>query len=52
MSLQKHIGFGLFFAAPVRRGRCWRAIVGDHFRRAQVGIAIWGAALVLGMAAG
>jgi hypothetical protein len=24
-------------------------VIGDHFRRAQVGIAIWGAALVLGM---
>ncbi|HKB32141.1 MAG TPA: glycosyltransferase family 39 protein [Streptosporangiaceae bacterium] len=48
-SLQKHIGFGLFFAAPLV-GAGLARIVGDHFRRAQVGIAIWGAALALGMA--
>jgi hypothetical protein len=47
-SLQKHIGFGLFFAAPCA-GVGLARIVGDHFRRAQLGIAIWGAALVLGM---
>ena len=47
-SLQKHIGFGLFFAAPCA-GLGLARIVGDHFRRAQVGIAIWGAVLVLGM---
>jgi hypothetical protein len=47
-SLQKHIGFGLFFAAPLA-GIGLARIVGDHFRRAQVGIAIWGAALVIGM---
>jgi len=47
-SLQKHIGFGLFFAAPFA-GVGLARIVGDHFRRAQVGIAIWGAALVIGM---
>jgi hypothetical protein len=47
-SLQKHIGFGLFFAAPLA-GVGLARIVGDHFRRAQVGIAIWGAALVIGM---
>ncbi len=48
VSLQKHIGFGLFFAAPMA-GLGLARIVGDHFRRAQVGIAIWGAALLLGM---
>lgn len=47
-SLQKHIGFGLFFAAPCA-GVGLARLVGDHFRRAQVGIAIWGAVLVLGM---
>ena len=47
-SLQKHIGFGLFFAAPFA-GIGLTRIIGDHFRRAQVGIAIWGAALVIGM---
>jgi 4-amino-4-deoxy-L-arabinose transferase-like glycosyltransferase len=48
ISLHKHIGFGLFFAAPMAAVGLAR-IVGDHFRRAQVGIAIWGAVLVLGM---
>lgn len=47
-SLWKHIGFGLLFAAPMA-GVGLARIVGDHFRRAQLGIAIWGAALVLGM---
>lgn len=47
-SLFKHIGFGLFFAAPLA-GAGLARITGDHFRRAQVGIAVWGAALVLGM---
>jgi hypothetical protein len=47
-ALQKHVGFGLFFAAPMA-GVGLARIIGDHFRRAQVGIAIWGAALVLGM---
>ncbi len=47
-SLQKHIGFGLFFAAPCA-GIGLARIIGDHFRRAQVGIAIWGVALVIGM---
>ena len=47
-SLWKHIGFGLFFAAPCA-GIGLTRIIGDHFRRAQVGIAIWGAALVIGM---
>jgi 4-amino-4-deoxy-L-arabinose transferase-like glycosyltransferase len=49
-SLWKHIGFGLFFAAPLA-GVGLARIVGDHFRRAQLGIAVWGAALVLGMTA-
>jgi len=47
-SLWKHIGFGLFFAAPCA-GVGLARIIGDHFRRAQIGIAIWGAALVIGM---
>jgi hypothetical protein len=48
VSFQKHIGFGLFFAAPMA-GVGFARIVGDHFRRAQVGVAIWGLVLVLGM---
>ena len=47
-SLPQHIGFGLFFAAPLA-GVGLARIVGDHFRRAQLGIAVWGAALVIGM---
>ncbi|HEY4463261.1 MAG TPA: glycosyltransferase family 39 protein [Streptosporangiaceae bacterium] len=48
VSLQKHVGFGLLFAAPIA-GVGMARIIGDHFRRAQIGIAMWGAALVLGM---
>lgn len=47
-SFQKHIGFGLFFAAPMA-GVGLARIIGDHFRRAQVGVAIWGLSLMLGM---
>ncbi len=48
ISLQKHVGFGLFFAAPMA-GLGLARLVGDHFRRPQIGIAVWSAALVLGM---
>lgn len=48
VSLQKHVGFGLLFAAPIAGVGLVR-IIGDHFRRAQIGIAIWGAALAVGM---
>jgi hypothetical protein len=48
VSLQKHIGFGLFFAAPIAGVGLVR-IMGDHFRRVQIAIAIWVAALTLGM---
>ena len=47
-SFQKHIGFGLFFAAPMA-GVGLARIVGDHFRRPQLGIGIWGFAILLGM---
>lgn len=47
-SLAKHIGFGLFFAAPMA-GLGLARLIGDHFRRAQVGVAVWGAALVFGI---
>ena len=47
VSLQKHVGFGLFFAAPIA-GVGLARLVGDHFRRAQLGILVWCAALVLG----
>jgi hypothetical protein len=49
VSLQKHIGFGLFFAAPLA-GLGLARLVGDHFRRPQVGVALWSLVLVLGMA--
>ena len=47
-SLFKHVGFGLMIAAPIA-GLGLARIIGDHFRRAQVGIAIWGASLAIGM---
>ena len=48
ISFLKHIGFGLFFAAPMA-GFGLARIMGDYFRRPQFGIAIWSMALVLGM---
>jgi hypothetical protein len=48
VSLHKHVGFGLFFAAPMA-GLGLTRLVGDHFRRSQIGIAVWSAALALGM---
>lgn len=48
VSLQKHVGFGLLFAAPIAGVGLVR-IIGDHFRRVQIGIAVWGALLALGM---
>jgi Dolichyl-phosphate-mannose-protein mannosyltransferase len=48
VSLLKHVGFGLFFAAPMA-GLGLVRLVGDHFRRPQLGIAVWCVALVLGM---
>ncbi|HEV3383149.1 MAG TPA: glycosyltransferase family 39 protein [Trebonia sp.] len=48
VSLQKHIGFGMFFAAPLAGVGLVR-IVGDHFRRPHLGIALWSAALALGI---
>lgn len=48
VSLQKHVGFGLLLAAPIV-GVGLARVVGDHFRRTQMGIAIWGAALAIGM---
>jgi 4-amino-4-deoxy-L-arabinose transferase-like glycosyltransferase len=48
VSLQKHVGFGLFFAAPIA-GLGLARIIGDHYRRVLIGIAVWTAALALGM---
>jgi Dolichyl-phosphate-mannose-protein mannosyltransferase len=47
-SLFKHVGFGLMLAAPIA-GVGLARIIGDHFRRTQIGIAIWGASLAIGM---
>jgi hypothetical protein len=47
-SLFKHVGFGLMLAAPIA-GVGLSRVIGDHFRRTQIGIAIWGVALVVGM---
>jgi hypothetical protein len=48
VSLQKHVGFGLLFAAPIA-GIGLVRIIGDHFRRTQIGIAVWAAAAALGL---
>jgi hypothetical protein len=47
-SLPKHIGFGLFLAAPIA-GVGLARLLGDHFRRAQMAVAVWGTVLALGM---
>jgi hypothetical protein len=47
LSLLKHVGFGLFFAAPLA-GLGLVRLMGDHFRRPQMGVALWCVALVLG----
>jgi hypothetical protein len=49
VSLDTHLAFGLFFAAPMA-GVGLARLVGDHFRRAQIGIVVWAVALVLGLA--
>jgi 4-amino-4-deoxy-L-arabinose transferase-like glycosyltransferase len=48
ISFLKHVGFGLFFAAPMA-GFGLARVMGDYFRRPQFGIGIWSLALVLGM---
>jgi Dolichyl-phosphate-mannose-protein mannosyltransferase len=48
VSLHKHVGFGLFFAAPMA-GLGLARLVGDHFRKPQIGITVWSAALAIGM---
>jgi hypothetical protein len=48
VSLQKHVGFGVFFAAPMAGVGIVR-LVGHHLHRPQVGLLIWAGALVLGM---
>ena len=48
VSLQKHVGFGLFFAAPLA-GYGLVRLVGPHFHRVQLGIGILVLNLALGM---
>ena len=47
-SFLEHIGFGLFFAAPMAGLGVARGL-GDHFRRPHFPVAVWSLALVLGM---
>lgn len=47
VSLHKHVGYGLFFAAPMA-GVALSRLVGAHFRRPELGIVVWVALLVLG----
>ena len=46
--IPKHIGFGLFFAAPIA-GLGLSRLLGDHFRRPHIAVGIWSLALVLGL---
>ena len=48
ISFQKHIGFGLFFAAPIA-GVGLARLLGDHFRRPHIAVGAWSLALVLGI---
>ena len=48
VSLHKHIGYGLFFAAPMAGVGITR-LVGAHFRHPQLGILVWVTLLVLGL---
>ncbi len=48
ISFQKHIGFGLFFAAPMA-GLGLARVLGDHFRRPHIAVGVWCVALVLGL---
>jgi hypothetical protein len=47
-SLNRHVGYGLLFAAPMM-GVGLARIIADHFRRIQIGIAVWIVLLVLGV---
>jgi hypothetical protein len=48
VSFEKHVGFGLFFAAPIA-GLGLARLLGDHFRRPHIAVGIWCVALVLGL---
>jgi Dolichyl-phosphate-mannose-protein mannosyltransferase len=48
VSFQKHIGFGLLFAAPMA-GYGMVRLIGNHFSRLQLGIGIWVVALAVGL---
>jgi hypothetical protein len=48
ISFQKHVGFGLFFAAPIA-GLGLARLLGDHFRRPHIAVGVWCVALVLGL---
>ena len=48
ISFQKHIGFGLFFAAPMA-GLGLARLLGDHLRRPHIAVGVWSLALVLGL---
>lgn len=46
VSLYKHVGFGLLFAAPLA-GYGMQRLIGAHYQRVQFGIALWAVALAL-----
>lgn len=47
-SLDTHLAFGLFFASPMA-GVGLASLVGEHYRRAQIAVLAWTAALILGL---
>lgn len=49
-ALRQPVGFGLLLSAPMAGVGLVR-VVGDHFRRTQIGIAVWAAVLAVGMTA-
>jgi hypothetical protein len=51
VSLHKHVGFGLLFAAPMA-GIGLTRILGEHFRRPHLGVAVWCVVAVLGLSQG
>ncbi|MGI5163560.1 ArnT family glycosyltransferase [Spirillospora sp. CA-253888] len=48
VSLHKHVGYGLLFAAPMA-GVGVSRLIGAHFRHPQLGILVWTVLLVMGM---
>ncbi|HEY3870213.1 MAG TPA: glycosyltransferase family 39 protein [Actinocrinis sp.] len=48
VALQKHVGFGMLFAAPLA-GYALVRLTGEHFRRLQIGIGVLALSLAIGL---